>query len=297
MNNDDMGTRYGNTGPGRNERNGGGRDFNKTTRKRRRISKPTGEIKKITQDRPPAKEVSTEIRLNKYISNGGVCSRREADTIITEGRVEVNGEVVTTLGHKVQREDVVKVDGKQISPTKKVYILLNKPKDYITTTNDPLQRKTVMDLIQDVDAERVYPVGRLDRNTTGILIFTNDGEMAQGLMHPKGNVSKIYSVELSKPIEQKHFYKLQNGIKLFDGFMKPDKIALVDRDDQTKIGVQIHSGRNRVVRRMFEALGYEVVKLDRVIYADIDKQGLSKGKWRNLTEKEVTMLKRITRLG
>ncbi len=292
-----MGARYGNTGSGRNSRNGGSGDFNKGKRKRKRIVKPSEEVKKITQQRPPKKEENPEIRLNKYISNGGVCSRREADTIITDGRVEVNGKVVTTLGHKVLKDDEVKVDGKVISPTNKVYILLNKPKDYITTTNDPLQRKTVMDLIEDVDAERAHPVGRLDRNTTGILIFTNDGEMAQGLMHPKGNVTKIYSVELSQPIEQKHFYKLQNGIKLFDGFMKPDKIALVDRDDQRKIGVQIHSGRNRVVRRMFEALGYEVVKLDRVIYAGIDKQGLQKGKWRNLTEKEVTMLKRITRLG
>ena len=297
MNIDEKGPRYGNTGSGRSERNGGDGDYAKTKRKRRRISKPSGEIKKITQERPPKKEVSQEIRLNKYISNGGVCSRREANTIIEAGRVEVNGVVVKTLGFKVKREDEVKVDGKLISPSEKIYILLNKPKDYITTTNDPLQRKTVMDLIGDVNAERVYPVGRLDRNTTGILIFTNDGEMAQGLMHPKGNVTKIYSVELSKPIEQKHFYKLQGGIKLFDGFMKPDKIAVVDKDDQRKIGVQIHSGRNRVVRRMFEALGYEVVKLDRVIYAGIDKQGLSKGKWRNLTEKEVSMLKRITRLG
>lgn len=296
MNNDDMGTRYGNTGSGRRPHGEGGGD-NKTKRRRKRIVRPGEEVKKITQQRPPKKEENPEIRLNKYISNGGVCSRREADTIIEEGRVEVNGKVVTTLGHKVLKDEEVKVDGKVISATPKVYILLNKPKDYITTTNDPLQRKTVMDLIEDVEADRVYPVGRLDRNTTGILIFTNDGEMAQGLMHPKGNVTKIYSVELNKPLEQKHFYKLQGGIKLFDGFMKPDKIAFVDGNDQTKIGVQIHSGRNRVVRRMFEALGYEVLKLDRVIYAGIDKQGLQKGKWRNLTEKEVTMLKRITRLG
>lgn len=264
-------------------------------KRRRRISKPDGNVRKITQERPK-KDEPTEIRLNKYISNSGVCSRREADEIISAGRVEVNGETVTTLGHKVQKNDEVKVDGKAISLTQKVYILLNKPKDYITTTNDPLQRKTVMDLIEDVDAERVYPVGRLDRNTTGILIFTNDGELAQKLMHPSGNISKIYSVELSQPIEERHFYKLQKGIKLFDGFMKPDKIALVDPNDKTKLGVQIHSGRNRIVRRMFEALGYEVVKLDRVIYADIDKQGLARGKWRNLTEKEVAKLKRMTRI-
>ncbi len=296
MNNENNGNRYGNTNPRNNREDFRNDSQNGGKRKRRRIVKPAGEIRKITQERPAPKVEKTEIRLNKYISNGGVCSRREADEIISAGRVLVNGEKVTTLGHKVKLEDEITVDGKIISPTKKVYVLLNKPKDFITTTNDPLQRKTVMDLIEDVEAERVYPVGRLDRNTTGILIFTNDGELAQALMHPSGNVSKIYSVELDKPIDQKHFYKLQNGIKLFDGFMKPDKIALVDRDDARKIGVQIHSGRNRVVRRMFEALGYEVVKLDRVIYAGIDKQGLAKGKWRNLTEKEVSQLKRMTRL-
>ncbi len=287
------GSGYGNTGSG--DRNYGNDGKGGVRKRRRRIAKPDGAVRKITQERPK-KEEPVEIRLNKYISNSGVCSRREADEIISAGRVEVNGETVTTLGHKVQKEDEVKVDGKVISLTQKVYILLNKPKDYITTTNDPLQRKTVMDLIEDVEAERVYPVGRLDRNTTGILVFTNDGELAQKLMHPSGNISKIYSVELSQPIEERHFYKLQKGIKLFDGFMKPDKIALIDPNDKTKLGVQIHSGRNRIVRRMFEALGYEVVKLDRVIYADIDKQGLARGQWRNLTEKEVAKLKRMTRL-
>ena len=297
MNIDDKGTRYGNTGSERRARVEDGSRSNVTKRKRKRIAKPSRELKKVTQPRPKPVEEKTEVRLNKYISNSGVCSRREADNIIESGRVEVNGEVVKVLGYKVQLTDEVKLDGKELSLTKKVYVLLNKPKDYITTTNDPLQRKTVMDLIQDVDADRVYPVGRLDRNTTGILIFTNDGELAQGLMHPKGNVSKIYSVELNQPIDPKHFYKIKTGIKLFDGVIKPDKIALVDKEDQRKIGVQIHSGRNRVVRRMFEALGYEVVKLDRVIYAGIDKQGLAKGKWRNLTEKEVSQLKRIVRLG
>lgn len=293
MTEDERGTRYGNTGS--NKRNYGSDREDGKRRRRKRIVRPDGNVKRITQERPK-KEEPTEIRLNKYISNSGVCSRREADEIISAGRVEVNGEKVTTLGHKVQKTDTVKVDGKEISLTSKVYILLNKPKDYITTTNDPLQRKTVMDLIQDVEAERVYPVGRLDRNTTGILIFTNDGELAQRLMHPSGNISKIYSVELSKPIEERHFYKLQKGIKLFDGYMKPDKIALVDQDDKSKLGVQIHSGRNRVVRRMFEALGYEVEKLDRVIYANIDKQGLARGQWRNLTEKEVSQLKRMARI-
>lgn len=256
-----------------------------------------GEVRKITQERPRPKEVKpSEVRLNKYISNSGVCSRREADKLIENGRVKVEDEVVTTLGHKVQPGRTVKVDDKEISPTKKTYILLNKPKDYITTTHDPQNRKTVMDLVQDVDAERVYPVGRLDRNTTGILIFTNDGELAQRLMHPRGQVTKIYSVELNKPIEQKHFYKLKNGIKLFDGWMKPDKIAMVDPEDPRKIGVEIHIGRNRIVRRMFEALGYEVEKLDRVIYGGLDKQGVARGTWRNLTEKELTQLQRVSRI-
>lgn len=296
MNNNENGTRHGNAGSGENRRPYGERNHGPQKRRRKRIPK-TGEVRKITQERPRPKEVKpSEVRLNKYISNSGVCSRREADKLIENGRVKVEDEVVTTLGHKVQPGQTVKVDDKEISPTKKTYILLNKPKDYITTTHDPQNRKTVMDLVQDVDAERVYPVGRLDRNTTGILIFTNDGELAQRLMHPRGQVTKIYSVELNKPIEQKHFYKLKNGIKLFDGWMKPDKIAMVDREDPRKIGVEIHIGRNRIVRRMFEALGYEVEKLDRVIYGGLDKQGVARGTWRNLTEKEITQLQRVSRI-
>ncbi|MCB9262453.1 MAG: rRNA pseudouridine synthase [Flavobacteriales bacterium] len=286
-------TRHGNAGFNRND-DSSNRDLRP---RRKRIRKPSEEDNplKITQERP-LRDKNDDLRLNKYISRGGVCSRREADEMIAGGKVEVNGEVITTLGHRVKISDEVKVNGKIISPNSKVYILLNKPKDYITTTHDPSGRKTVMDLIGDVDAERVFPVGRLDRNTTGILIFTNDGDLAQALMHPKGNVNKIYSVQLDKPIEKGHFLKLQNGIKLFDGFMKPDKIALVNSEDKTKLGVQIHSGRNRVVRRMFEALGYEVVKLDRVIYAGIDKKGLERGKWRELTENEILQLKRITKV-
>ncbi len=264
-------------------------------RRRRRIARPGAVVKKVTQPRPEVEE-TTEIRLNKYISNCGVCSRREADERIRDGKVVVNGEVITTLGHKVQPTDKVEVNGKEISVSDKVYILLNKPKDYITTTNDPQDRKTVMDLITEVDSDRVYPVGRLDRNTTGILIFTNDGEVAQRLMHPKSEVSKIYSIELATPLDYRHYTKLQNGIMLFDGFMKADKVAFVDQQDKRKIGVEIHSGRNRVVRRMFEALGYEVVKLDRVVYAGLDKSGLARGKWRVLTEKEISQLKRSVRI-
>jgi len=264
-------------------------------RRRRRIARPGAVVKKVTQPRPEVEE-TTEIRLNKFISNCGVCSRREADERIRDGKVVVNGEVITTLGHKVQPTDKVEVNGKEISVSDKVYILLNKPKDYITTTNDPQNRKTVMDLITEVDSDRVYPVGRLDRNTTGILIFTNDGEVAQRLMHPKTEVAKIYSIELATPLDYRHYTKLQSGIMLFDGFMKADKVAFVDQQDKRKIGVEIHSGRNRVVRRMFEALGYEVVKLDRVVYAGLDKSGLARGKWRVLTEKEISQLKRSVRI-
>ncbi|MCB0735191.1 MAG: rRNA pseudouridine synthase [Flavobacteriales bacterium] len=266
---------------------------NPNKRRRKRVTRPGGTVKKITQDRPPQKPENEEVRLNKYISNCGVCSRREADTLIQDGKVKVNGEVITTMGHKVLPTDEVEVNGEVISTSRKIYVLLNKPKDYITTTNDPQNRRTVMDLIEDLDADRVYPVGRLDRNTTGILIFTNDGELSQLLMHPKSNVTKIYSVELTEPLSMPHYYKLQKGINLFDGFMKPDKLAFVDESDHKRIGVEIHSGRNRIVRRMFEALGYEVVKLDRVIYGGLDKAGLTRGKWRILTEKEIHQLKRV----
>jgi 23S rRNA pseudouridine2605 synthase len=265
-------------------------------RRRRRITRPGGSPTKITQERPVKQEKpeTQEVRLNKFISNCGVCSRRDADDLIKTGKVTVNGEVVTTMGHKVLKTDVVSVDGKELSLVKKVYVMLNKPKDYITTTNDPQDRKTVMDLVGEVETERVYPVGRLDRNTTGILIFTNDGEISQKLMHPSTIISKIYSVQLGEPLQMRHFQKIQNGVTLFDGVMKPDKIAFIDPNDSTKIGVEIHSGRNRVVRRIFEALGYEVVKLDRVVYAGLDKGGLQKGKWRLLTEREISHLKRVT---
>jgi 23S rRNA pseudouridine2605 synthase len=264
-------------------------------RKRKRVQRPGSIIKKVTQPRPSVVE-KVEIRLNKFISNSGVCSRREADELIRDGHVSVNGEEITVLGYKVLPTDDIKVRGKEISLSKKVYLLLNKPKDYITTTNDPQDRKTVMELVSEVEADRVYPVGRLDRNTTGILIFTNDGELAQRLMHPKTEVSKIYSVQLATTLDYRHFTKIQKGIMLFDGLMKPDKIAYVDPSDKSKIGVEIHSGRNRVVRRIFEALGYEVMKLDRVVYAGLDKSGLARGKWRVLTEKEISDLKRAVRI-
>ncbi|MBI1305083.1 MAG: pseudouridine synthase [Bacteroidetes bacterium] len=264
-------------------------------RRRKRISRNSIEDKpRVTQERPSKQP--QEVRLNKFISNCGICSRREADEIISEGRVMVNGTIIKTLGHKVVSSDSVSIDGKVLTIAPKIYVILNKPKDYITTTNDPQNRRTVMELIEDLKEERVYPVGRLDRNTTGILIFTNDGELSQRLMHPKSNVPKVYSVTLNKPLEPWHYQKLQKGIMLFDGLIRPDKIAFIDALDKTRIGVEIHSGRNRVVRRMFEALGYEVEKLDRVIYAGLDKSGLQKGKWRHLSSKEVHSLKTLVSL-
>jgi 23S rRNA pseudouridine2605 synthase len=257
-------------------------------RKRRRVSKPGKP--KITQKRPVLKE-KEEIRLNRYIANAGICSRREADKLIESGKVKVNGEVTTALGTKVKRADKVVLDGKELSLNQKVYILLNKPKDFITTTNDPQGRKTVMDLIQDVDSERVYPVGRLDRNTTGLLLFTNDGLMAQRLTHPKHNIGKIYSVELDKPLAEKHRQLILRGIKLYDGVMKADKLAYVEDGNKKKLGIEIHSGKNRIIRRIFEKLEYDVVKLDRVLFAGLDKSGMKRGDWRKLTDKEVLKLK------
>jgi 23S rRNA pseudouridine2605 synthase len=257
-------------------------------RKRRRVSKPGKP--KITQKRPVLKE-KEEIRLNRYIANAGICSRREADKLIESGKVKVNGEVTTALGTKVKRADKVVLDGKELSLNQKVYILLNKPKDFITTTNDPQGRKTVMDLIQDVDSERVYPVGRLDRNTTGLLLFTNDGLMAQRLTHPKHNIGKIYSVELDEPLAEKHRQLILRGIKLYDGVMKADKLAYVEDGNKKKLGIEIHSGKNRIIRRIFEKLEYDVVKLDRVLFAGLDKSGMKRGDWRKLTDKEVLKLK------
>jgi 23S rRNA pseudouridine2605 synthase len=236
-----------------------------------RVSKPGKP--KITQKRPVLKE-KEEIRLNRYIANAGICSRREADKLIESGKVKVNGEVTTALGTKVKRADKVVLDGKELSLNQKVYILLNKPKDFITTTNDPQGRKTVMDLIQDVDSERVYPVGRLDRNTTGLLLFTNDGLMAQRLTHPKHNIGKIYSVELDEPLAEKHRQLILRGIKLYDGVMKADKLAYVEDGNKKKLGIEIHSGKNRIIRRIFEKLEYDVVKLDRVLFAGLDKSGM-----------------------
>jgi 23S rRNA pseudouridine2605 synthase len=236
-------------------------------------------------------DLGTEkIRLNRYISNSGVCSRREADELIKMGLVTVNGTVVTEMGHKVSRKDVVKYDGKTLRAEKPVYILMNKPKGFLTTTKDPQDRNTVMQIIADSVKERVYPVGRLDRNTTGLLLLTNDGELADKLMHPSHNVKKIYKVDLDKPLTKTDFEKIKAGVRLEEGKAIVDDLAMVSPDNKT-IGIEIHIGWNRVIRRIFEALGYEVTKLDRSVYAGLDKKDLSRGHWRHLTREEVVRLK------
>ncbi|MFD2935794.1 pseudouridine synthase [Spirosoma flavum] len=229
-------------------------------------------------------------RLNRYIANSGVCSRREADELIARGDISVNGKVVIEMGYKVKEGDTVKYGTKALSPERFVYVLLNKPKDYITTTEDPNERKTVMELVADAGNFRMYPVGRLDRNTTGLLLLTNDGELADKLTHPSNNIRKIYQVELDKPITDEHFEAIKKGIELEDGPIKPDAISIVTPDAYV-IGVEIHSGRNRIVRRIFENFGYEVSKLDRTTYAGLTKKELPRGKWRFLDPKEVVKLK------
>ncbi|KQS32647.1 pseudouridine synthase [Dyadobacter sp. Leaf189] len=235
-------------------------------------------------------EISTDIRLNRYIANAGICSRREADDLISSGQISVNGKTITEMGYKVKMSDVVKYGKKALNPEKMVYILINKPKDYITTTDDPEERKTVLDLIKGACNERVYPVGRLDRNTTGLLLLTNDGELAEKLTHPSSGIKKIYQAELDKPITTEDFERLQHGVDLEDGFIRPDEVGIVTPDAMV-VGLEIHSGRNRIVRRMFEQLGYEVQKLDRTVFAGLNKKDLPRGKWRFLSEKEVVKLK------
>jgi 23S rRNA pseudouridine2605 synthase len=236
------------------------------------------------------KEEDEEIRLNRYLANSGLCSRREADELIASGMIRVNGKVVTEMGYKVKDEDTVKYGKDVLSRERMMYILLNKPKDFITTMDDPDDRRTVMDLIEGACKERVYPVGRLDRNTTGLLLLTNDGELTEKLTHPSQEVKKIYQAELNKPFAEEHFDALKAGIELEDGFIKPDQLAFVTPDAEV-IGIEIHSGKNRIVRRLFEHFGYEVTKLDRTTFAGLNKKELPRGKWRFLTEKEVIMLK------
>ncbi len=242
----------------------------------------------------PDKEDDGLIRLNRYIANAGICSRRKADDLISAGVVSVNGEAVTELGFKVDPyKDTVRYNGEALKREKMVYVLLNKPKDYITTTDDPQERKTVMSLVEKSSKERIYPVGRLDRNTTGLLLMTNDGDLAEKLSHPRNNVTKIYQVELNKNLSQGDLNKIGFGLELEDGLIKPDHVSYVTGGSKNEIGIQIHSGKNRIVRRIFESLGYEVVKLDRVVYSQLTKKDLPRGRWRYLEEKEVIMLKHL----
>lgn len=241
---------------------------------------------------PEIKNGQSQMPLNKFIAHAGICSRRDAAELVKSGKVMVNQKLITEPGFKVTEADEVKVNGKKIAARRNlVYILLNKPKDYITTTNDPEGRKTVLDIIKNATTERIYPIGRLDRNTTGVLLLTNDGELAQKLSHPSYEVKKIYEVKLDKPLSKKDFDTILKGVTLEDGFISPDVLAYADPKDKSVIGIEIHSGRNRIVRRIFEALGYDVRNLDRVMYANLTKKNVDRGKWRFLNEKEVRLLK------
>ena len=242
---------------------------------------------------PPIRQnVTSEMPLNKYVAHAGVCSRRDAAELVKSGKVSVNGNVITEPGHKVTANDEIKIQGKKIIASRNlVYILLNKPKDHITTTDDPEGRKTVMDIVKKATTERVYPIGRLDRNTTGVLLLTNDGELAQKLSHPSYEVKKIYEVTLDRPLAKKDFDQLLNGVTLDDGFIAPDSLAYADPRNKAVVGIEIHSGKNRIVRRMFEKIGYDLRNLDRVMYANLTKKNVERGKWRFLQEKEVRLLK------
>jgi pseudouridine synthase len=231
------------------------------------------------------------LRLNKFLANAGVCSRREADDFIMAGVVSVNGEIVTELGTKVKRTDEVKFHDQLVKLEKKVYVLLNKPKDCVTTSDDPQQRTTVMDLVKGACPERIYPVGRLDRNTTGVLLLTNDGDLASKLTHPKFLKKKIYHVFLDKKVTAHDLQQILDGVQLEDGEVRADAIEYADERDKSQVGIEIHSGKNRIVRRIFESLGYRVVKLDRVQFAGLTKKNVRRGDWRYLTEKEVDMLR------
>ena len=247
-------------------------------------------MKKQIEYKEYLEDPDAPIRLNKFLANAGVCSRREADQFIQAGVVSVNGQVVTELGTKVQRTDEIHFHDQLVSIEKKVYVILNKPKDYVTTSDDPQQRKTVMDLVKNCCRERIYPVGRLDRNTTGVLLFTNDGDLASKLTHPKFLKKKIYHVHLDKNLTAADMKQIAEGITLEDGDIKADAISYASDTDRKQVGIEIHSGKNRIVRRIFESLGYRVCKLDRVMFAGLTKKGIKRGDWRFLTEQEVAML-------
>ncbi len=254
--------------------------FQKPFRKKQKTTKPV-----IKND--------GNMRLNKYLAHAGIASRREADILIKTGAVSVNGKVITEMGFKVKPEDKVQFNGDTIKPEKKAYVLLNKPKNFITTTEDEKGRKTVMELVQKSSPVRIYPVGRLDRNTTGVLLFTNDGDLAKKLTHPKHRIEKLYHVKLNKNLKPSDMEKIQNGLKLDDGEVIVDDISFIKGAPHSEVGIKIHSGRNRIVRRIFEHLGYDVIKLDRVLFAGLTKKDLKRGHWRHLTKKEVDFLKML----
>ncbi len=264
--------------PPRRDKQSGSRPVRKTTKKQQESRRPVG-------------KKDESVRLNKYIAGSGICSRREADDLIRAGLVSINGKIITELGTKVLPTDQVRYNGERLKSERLVYVLLNKPKDYITTVKDPHAKKTVLDLVSNACRERIFPVGRLDKNTTGVLLFTNDGDLAKVLTHPKHNKMKIYHVTLDRSLKAADMKAISEGIELDDGPAHADAISYTDPVDKTKVGIEIHSGRNRIVRRMFEHLGYKVRKLDRVYFAGLTKKGLTRGKWRFLNEKEIAMLK------
>ena len=273
-----------------NHKSSGGRQARKGSSPQRKNSFRKDFKKPLTT---PKKVDVGGIRLNKFISNSGICSRREADTYIEHGSVTVNGNLITEMGYKVQPNDDVRFDGTSISPEKKKYVLLNKPKNYITTMDDERGRKTVMELVSNAANERIYPVGRLDRMTTGLLLFTNDGELAKKLTHPKHDVKKLYHASLDRKLDLKDLQKLRGEVVIEGKKVFIDAISYVEGQTKTEVGIEIHSGRNRIVRKIFEHVGYKVVKLDRVLFAGLTKKNLPRGRWRELTKQELANLQMI----
>ncbi|MCU4177157.1 pseudouridine synthase [Carboxylicivirga sp. N1Y90] len=247
--------------------------------------------KRVVKKEEPAKSEKETMRLNRFVANAGVCSRRDADELIAKGEISVNGKVVTQMGTIVSFKDNIQYKGKRLNAEEKIYVLLNKPKDFVTTLEDKHAKHTVMDLVREACTQRIYPVGRLDKQTTGLLLLTNDGDLTKVLTHPKHQAKKIYHVFLDKPVFASHIDQLAKGITLEDGPVHADAISFVEKEDKTQVGIEIHSGRNRIVRRMFEHLGYKVMKLDRVYFAGLTKKNIPRGKWRYLSAKEITRLK------
>lgn len=265
--------------------------FSKETKKFERKPQAESSFNPKTQKFTATNKGDEPIRLNKFIANSGICSRREADKLIAAGEVTVNGEVVTELGAKVSLTDDVQYKGQSLNVEKKVYVLLNKPRGFVTTVDDPHAEHTVMELVANACTERIYPVGRLDKETSGVLLFTNDGELAKKLTHPSFEKKKIYHVFLNEDFTDEHLEQVRTGVELEDGFIKADSVSLVDPEDRKQVGIEIHSGRNRIVRRIFGHLGFKVARLDRVFFAGLTKKNLPRGRWRHLTSKEIAFLK------